>query len=83
MKNENKSNAAKELWENPEFRAKMVTIRRDRAPRKDGFKFTAEQIAEIRDAYAAGEFQASLAKRFNTTQCYISRIVNRKVHKHT
>lgn len=47
-------------------------------------KLTEGQIREIRELYEAGGiYQRALAKRFNTDQGSISRIVNKKLWRHT
>lgn len=45
-------------------------------------RWTADDIREIRAAYAAGESQGSIARRFGTAQQVISGIVRRKAWAH-
>lgn len=43
--------------------------------RNSNVKLTAEQVAEIRERYAAGERQTALAREFGIKQPHVSRIV--------
>ena len=49
--------------------------REQRGERNSNVKLTAEQVAEIRERYAAGERQTVLAREFGVKQPQVSRIV--------
>ena len=54
----------------------------DRGSKNGWSKLTEDQVVDMRQAYAAGETQTSLARRFSVHQGHVSAIVRRVVWRH-